>query len=218
MSNSKLERLKYLLDKKKFADSEWEKRGLNPSSHELCSLLESKFNACLNSIIVQVEENSKEKMLKLELLKGLKSFDKSNFDTEEKEFICDYFHEISKVIEVDFKNELNKWLYGLLLNSIFKISDFIKGKEKVIEVLSQNCTKCNSNLETFILRKDDSISDSDFFIVRCKSCREFNLIDKGPNVKQLRFGEYVLEEQLSRNQYDLEGAKIRLKQLQFFRK
>ncbi|MHC0443402.1 DUF4844 domain-containing protein [Flavobacterium sp. 3-210] len=218
MIDKKLERLKFLFDKRKFGDPEWERRGLNPSSSELCDHLENNFNLCLNSLIILVENNSSEKVLKKELNKGLNSFDKSNFDTEEKEFICDYFNEISKIIEVNFKNELNTWLYGSLLNFIFKVSDFIKGREKVVETLSQNCTKCDANLETFILQKEEGIPDSDFFIVRCKSCREFNLIDKGPNIKQLRFGEYELEEQLSRNQYDLDGARIRLKQLQFFRK
>lgn len=218
MIDSKLDRLKFLLDKRKFAESEWEKRGLNPSSSELCEHLENNLNLCLSSLIVLVEGNSHSKILREDLNKGLRRFDKSNFDTEEKEFICEYFYEISKVIKVDFKNELNIWLYGSLLNSILKISELIKGKEKVVETLSQSCTKCKANLETFILKKDDSISDSDFFIVRCKACREFNLIDKGPNIKQLRFGEYELEEQLSRNQYDFDGAKIRLKQLQFFRK
>jgi len=213
-----LKRLNYLLHKKKFASSEWESRGLNSSSDELCELMESKFNDCLRSLILLIENNSSENKLKLDLKRSLKTFDKSNFDTEEKEFICDYFHEISTALEIDFKNELNKWLYGLLLNSFFKLSKFIKSKEKFIEILSQNCTKCNANLETFILQKEEGIPDSDFFIVRCNSCREFNLIDKGPNIKQLRFGEYELEEQLSRSQYDLEGAKIRLKQLQFFRK
>lgn len=218
MNDLNLDRLLYLLDKKKFADSEWEKRGLNPSAVQLCELMESKFNDCLNSLIPLIENNASANKLKLELKKSLKSFDKSNFDTEEREFICDYFYEISRVIEIDFKNELNKWLYGSLLSSLFNLSSFIKGKEKIVEILSQRCTKCNANLETFILQKEEGIPDSDFFIVRCKSCREFNLMDNGSNIKQLRFGEYELEEQLSRNQYDLDGAKIRLKQLQFFRK
>lgn len=213
-----LERLNYLLHKKKFASSEWEDRGLNPSSDELCELMEYKFNDCLGSLILLIENNSSKDKLKLELKKSLKTFDKSNFDTEEKEFICDYFHEISTALKIDFKNELNKWLYGSLLNSFLKLSKLLEGKEKVVEILSQDCTKCNASLETFILQKEDGIPDSDFLIVRCKSCSEFNLIDKGPNIKELRFGEYELEEQLSRNQYHLEGAKIRLKQLQFFRK
>nr|WP_294788335.1 DUF4844 domain-containing protein [uncultured Flavobacterium sp.] len=215
---SNIERLNYLVDKNKFADSEWIKRGLNPSKSELCDLMESKFNDCLNSLILLVENNASQNKLKLDLKTSLKSFDKSNFDAEEREFICDYFYEIAKIIEIDFKNDLNKWLYGSLMNSFLKLSSLVKGKEIVVEILSQECTKCHASLETFILQKEEGIPDSDFFIVKCKSCKEFNLIDKGPNIKQLRFGEYELQEQLSRNQYDLDGAKIRLKQLQFFRK
>jgi len=218
MTNPKFSKLKYLLEKKKFADSEWEKRGLNPSSSELCEKMENKLNQCLNSLINLIEHNSSQNDLKKSLRQSLKTFDKSDFDTEEKEFICDYFYEISKSIEIDFKNDLNKWLYGSLLSTVLKFSEFIKGKEKVIETLSQNCTKCNSNLESFILEKDDEIPDSDFFIVKCKSCGEYNLIDKGPKIKRLKFGEYELTEQLSRKDYDLESAKIRLKQIQYFRK
>ncbi|MCG2612585.1 DUF4844 domain-containing protein [Flavobacterium sp. SM15] len=218
MTNTKFDKLKYLLEKKKFADSEWEKRGLNPSSSELCEQMENKLDLCLSSLINLVEHNSSQSDLKKALRQSLKTFDKSNFDTEEKDFICDYFYQISKSIDIDFKNELNKWLYGSVLNSLLKISELIKGKEKVIETLSQDCTKCNSNLETFILEKDDEIPDSDFFIVKCKSCGEYNLIDKGPKIKRLKFGEYELTEQLSRNDYNLEEAKIRLKQIQYFRK
>ncbi len=218
MDDSKLIRLQFLLDKKKFASSEWENRGLIPSDSDLCEYMEGKFNSCLSSLIILVESNSSLKILKKELIKGLRSFERFKFDTEEREFICDVFDRISKDIEVDFKNELNSWLYGSFLAYIFRISSFIKGKEKILEILSQNCTKCNSILETTILAKDNTILEPDFLIVRCNFCREFNLIDTGPNISQLRFGDYELEEQLSRNQYDLEGAKIRLKQLQFFRK
>lgn len=218
MTNSKLYKLKYFLEKKKFSDVEWEKRGLNPSNPELCEQMENKLNVCLISLINLIENHTSQNDLKKILYKGLKSFDKTNFDTEEKQFICDYFYEISKCIEVDFKNDLNKWLYGSILNSLLKFSELIRGKEKIIETLSQNCTKCNSKLETFILEKDEEIPNSDFFIVKCKSCGEYNLIDKGSKIKRLKFGEYELTEQLSREDYSLEEAQIRLKQIQYFRK
>lgn len=218
MGNSKLDRLQFLLDKEKFADSEWENRGLNPSGSYLCEYMESRFNSCLSSLIVLVKSNSSLKILKKELNKGLRSFERFNFDTEEREFICDIFYTISKVIEIEFKNELNSWLYGSFLAYVFRILSFLKGEEKILEILSQNCTKCDSGLEIFILAREDTLLESDFLIVRCKSCKEFNLIDHGPNVKQVRFGDYELVEQLPKDNYDLEGAKIRLKQLQFFRK
>lgn len=218
MTISKFDKLKYLLQKKKFSDSEWEKRGLNPSSSELCEQLENNLNNCLNLLLVQFEENSTKKELKRTLNQSLGSLNKVELDTEEKEFVCDYYNEIAKIIEVEFKNELNKWLYGSILNSLIKISEFLKGKEKIVETLSQNCTNCHSKLETFVLEKDETIPESDFFIVKCKSCREYNLIDKGPKIKRLRFGEYELTEQLSRKNHDFDGAMIRLKQIQYFRK
>nr|WP_314838589.1 DUF4844 domain-containing protein [uncultured Flavobacterium sp.] len=215
---SKIDQLKYLLEKNKFSYSEWEKRGLNPSASELCEYLENNLNSCLNSLIDKTENNASQKELKKTLNLNLRSLNKSNLDTEEKEFVCDYYNDFSKIVEVDFKSELNNWLYGTLLNLLIKITELIKGKEKIVETLVQNCTKCNSKLETFILEKNDEILDSGFFIVRCKSCREYNLIEKGSKIKRLRFGEYELTEQLAKKDYDLEGAKIRLKQIQFFRK
>jgi hypothetical protein len=65
MSNSKLDRLQSLLDKKKFADSEWENRGLNPSDSDLCEFMEVKFNACLNSLITLLSANYSEKILRM---------------------------------------------------------------------------------------------------------------------------------------------------------
>lgn len=215
---SKFDKLKYLLEKNKFSDSEWEKRGLNPSASELCEYLENNLNSCLNSLIDKIENNTSQKELKKSLNINLRSLNKSNLDTEEKEFVCDYYNDISKIIEVDFKNELNNWLYGKLLNSLIKITELIKGKEKIIETLVQNCTKCISKLETFVLEKDEEIPDSVFYIVKCKSCGEYNLIDKGAKIKRLKFGEYELTEELAKKDYDFEGAKIRLKQIQFFRK
>ena len=215
---SKINQLKCLLEKNKFSYPEWEKRGLNPSASELCEYLENNLNSCLNSLIDKTENNASQKELKKTLSLNLRSLNKSNLDTEEKEFVCDYYNDFSKIVEVDFKSELNNWLYGTLLNLLIKISELIKGKEKIVETLVQNCTKCNSKFETFILEKNEEIPDSVFFIVRCKSCREYNLIEKGSNIKRLRFGEYELTEQLAKKDYDLEGAKIRLKQIQFFRK
>lgn len=121
MNDSKIEKLKYLLKKKKFADLEWEKRGLNPSSSELCDFMEERMDLCLNSLLDLVENDSSENDLKKSLRLSLRSFNKSNFDTEEREFICDYFYEIAECVEIDFKNDLNNWLYGPFLNLLHKV-------------------------------------------------------------------------------------------------
>ena len=117
---SKIDQLKYLLEKNKFSYSEWEKRGLNPSASELCEYLENNLNSCLNSLIDKTENNASQKELKKTLSLNLRSINKSNLDTEEKEFVCDYYNDFSKIVEVDFKSELNNWLYGTFLKFTHK--------------------------------------------------------------------------------------------------
>jgi type I site-specific restriction-modification system R (restriction) subunit len=90
---SKIDQLKYLLEKNKFSYSEWEKRGLNPSASELCEYLENNLNSCLNSLIDKTENNASQKELKKTLSLNLRSLNKSNLDTEEKEFVCDYYND-----------------------------------------------------------------------------------------------------------------------------
>ena len=217
MSNNELNQLANLKNARKFSDSEWIKRGLNPSSQNIVDLMETNIDNCLSDLIASIQEsktkNSKKAILKSNLRKNGK-----NFDTEEKEFIADYYLKISKIIDVDFSKELNNWLYGSIFSMIKSLSEIIKGKEKIIETIENICTKCESNLETFVLEKMDSAIENDYNIVKCNKCSEYNLIDNGSGNKQIQFGNYELVEQLSKNTYNFEDANIRLKQIKTFRK
>lgn len=44
------------------------------------------------------------------------------------------------------------------------------------------------------------------------------MIDKGPNIHSLIFGEYQLVEQLQKSEYSEEQAKARLEQIRYWRK
>lgn len=213
-----IDKLKDYLIKEKFNSSEWEKRGLNPSSDEICQFINLGVNNCCESLIQDCKQNKKYRVFKRTLKNGLKSIDKNQLDTEEKEFVCDCFHEMANIVSVDINNNLNSWMYGSLLGGIMSISKALKGKEKIVETLSQNCSKCKSEIETFITGKEDGIPDYAFDVVKCKNCGEFDLIDKGPNIKSLRFGEYELIEQLRKDEYNLEQAKERLEQIKHWRK
>lgn len=206
------------LEKDKFSDSIWESRGLNPSSSELCQKMNELLNNCCLELIELSKKGATNKALKKELQNGLSTFNKADYDTEEKEFICDYFLELSQIVDVNFKDELNKWLYGSLLNGMLKVASIFKGSPNVLETLSQDCTNCNAKLETFITKKEDGIPDFAFDIVKCSSCGEFNMIDKGPNIHSLIFGEYQLVEQLQKSEYSEEQAKARLEQIRYWRK
>lgn len=202
----------------KFSTSAWEKRGLNPSDSEMCNRLQNLFNDCADNLIEATNSDFKPRQIKSILKSWLDSVNSSDYDTEEREFICDYFDQLSKIVSVDFKDNLNSWLYGKVLNTLFKVTSFFKGKDKIIETLSQNCTKCGSKLETFIIRKEEGIPDYNWTIIQCNNCDEFNLLSTGPNIKELRFGNYKSIEQLPKTEYTEEQANVRLEQIKFFRK
>jgi hypothetical protein len=202
----------------KFSTSAWEERGLNPSDSEMCNRLQSLFNDCADNLIEATNSDFKPRQLKSILKNWLDSVNSSDYDTEEREFICDYFDQLSKIVSVDFKDNLNSWLYGKVLNTLFKVTSFFKGQDKIVETLSQDCTQCGSKLETFITRKEEGIPDYSWTIIQCNNCNEFNLLSTGPNIKEYRFGNYKSIEQLPKTEYNEEQANARLEQIKYFRK
>jgi hypothetical protein len=215
---STLEKLNAFRQLDKFSNSAWNERGLNPSDSDMCSRLESLFNNCTDNLINAIGTGQNSTKLKNILKRELRNFKSFDYDTEEREFICDYFFQLSNIIEVDFKTNLNNWLYGRGLNYIIKVISFFKAREKVIETLSQNCTSCDLKLETYIFKKEDGIPDYNWTIIQCNNCREYNLLSTGPNIKELRFGNYKSVEQLPKTEFTEELAKQRLEQIRFFRK
>jgi hypothetical protein len=202
----------------KFSTSAWEEQGLHPSESEMCKRLQSLFNDCADSLMEATNSDFKPRQLKSILKSWLDSVNSSDYDTEEREFICDYFDQLSKIVSVDFKDNLNSWLYGKVLNTLFKVTSFFKGQDKIVETLSQDCTQCGSKLETFITRKEEGIPDYSWTIIQCNNCNEFNLLLTGPNIKEYRFGNYKSIEQLPKTEYTEEQANARLEQIKFFRK
>ena len=175
-------------------------------------------NACAEELINQIQNDASNRQLKKTLKSGLSNLNKRDYDTEEKEFICDYFFELAQIVEVDIKDDLNSWLYGSTFNALMKVVNTFKKPEQVLETLCQDCTKCKSKLETFILKREAGIPDYAYQVVRCKECAEFNMIEVGPGVKEFRFGNYDTVEQLRKDEYTEEQAYVRLEQIKYFRK
>src|SRR5690606_38784419 len=149
-----------------------------------------------------------EKSIKRTLKAGLKSIDKAALDTEEKEFVADYFYQISETVDVDFKNELNSWLYGSFLTTLMKLKEMVN-PERIVETLSQDCTKCKAPLETYILKKEEGIPDYQWEIVQCINCGEYNLLEMGPDIKMVRKGNYEYVEHIRKDEFTFEQAKTR---------
>ena len=219
--NDKQKALDKLIDFKnqdKFSINAWEKRGLNPSDSETCAILQNLFNECTDSLIVAINSDSSTRELKEILKLWLANVNRSYYDTEEREFICDYFEYLSQIVQIDFKESLNIWLHGRVLNTLFKVTSFLRGQDKILETLTQDCTKCGTKLETFIMRKEIGIPDHSWFIIQCSNCEEYNLLSTRQDIKDYRFGDFTLIEQLPKSDFTEEQANTRLEQLKFFRK
>lgn len=117
-----LDTLNAFRNKDKFSTSAWKERGLNPSDSDMCDALQNLFNACADNLIAAANSDVKPKQLKSILKRWLDSINRSDYDTEERAFICDYFDQLSKIVSVDFKDNLNSWLYGKVLSTLFKVN------------------------------------------------------------------------------------------------
>ncbi len=211
---SQFDKLLLFKQREKFSKAAWNDRGLNPSSTELCNQLTNLFNSCVDNLIKAINQDYSDRQLKSVFKTDLNSFNKLDYDTEEREYISDLFHELATIVNVDFKDILNKWLYGSTLTTLMKI----KKPEGIVKTLRQPCTKCEMELETFILRIEEGIPDTSWFVAKCNNCGELNLISPGPNVKEIRFGNYQWVDTLSKDEYTSEQALTKLEQIKFFRK
>jgi len=214
--DQKIDKLVEFKQRNKFSIQAWNERGLNPSSDELCQQLTLFFNSSSDELINGIKSKRSVQQLKSMLKSELSSLNKSDYDTEEKEFICDLFNELATIIEIDFNGSLNKWLYGYVLTTLMKIQNFIK-PVKIVETLQHSCTKCDAVLETQVLSKDSGIPETGWPIGKCNNCGELNLISLGPNVKETKFVNYKWVDILHMDEYTYEQALARLEQIKFFR-
>jgi phage FluMu protein Com len=218
--NNKILALEKIKSKEKFSSEEWENRGLNPSENSLCIKLENSFNDLLTNLISA--NNTKKSDTEIENIfeHYFKEIKSDELDTEEREFVVDYFAEIAKILNITSINEeLNFWTYGIEAYDYEEAEK--KASEKILaeerkrhEILSIECPKCKTQLETFILERDNDIPSFEFDIIKCVKCSELNILDKGCGIKRYRFLNYELIEELAKEQYDLPKALQRLKELQ----
>ena len=213
----KVDELTAFWQRDKFSHQAWNNRGLNPSNPDLSDQLTRLFNKCAKEIIDAVHNHASDKQLKKILQTQLSGFVKSEYDTEEREFICDLFYELAQIIKIDFTNNISRWLYGSVISSLMKMQATLN-PAKVVDTLRQTCPTCGTAIDTFIMRKEQGIPDFSWNIVQCKACKDYSLISFGPGVKEISYSNYILVEQLPKEEFTREQAEVRLEQVKHFRK
>ena len=191
----------------KFSAEVWDNRGLNPSGSELCAHLNSHFNSCATKLIDAINLNAPAEHLVAIIKDSLRSLNKNDYDTEERELISDLFLELAKNINIDLGKSLDEWLYGLNILSL------ISSDRKIIETLLQPCTNCGKELETHIMQKEDGIPDHSWLIGECIHCNELNLIALKPDIIEFRFGNYEMVTSLNKEDFPYVKALAKLLEL-----
>ena len=73
------------------------------------------FNDVAARLLAQTQADPSPQALKRVLTQFLSSTRRSEFDTEEREFVCDEVSRVARIVNVDVSGNLNRWLYGPLL-------------------------------------------------------------------------------------------------------
>jgi hypothetical protein len=193
LNDNQISKLDSLKKSELYADSEWDKRGLIPSEKEKVEQMKLLTNECLDKIIEESRDYQTKSNYKKVLENGLRRFNKSDFDTEEKEFIADKFYEISLILDVDFKEQLNVWLYGRVMIMLQKL---FETKDIAIRTNEVNCTKCNILLKELIIREENNIPEY-WIIVKCNDCGKHNFLPRQKNIKEVRYENCVFVKSLS---------------------
>ncbi len=205
-----------LVEKDKFSTEEWNKRGLNPSDENVIAYMNSRLEIVMAELILAVDKNSSKRTLKKILKKGLARYRRIDLDTEEAEFIVDYFELFAHILEIRFGDNLMRWLYGFFVYWLMKITRFLK-PERILSTKKQPCTKCGTDLEIQLIKIGSGRTGA-WVIGKCLTCNEYNIMESFNDAKNQTFINFSYEESLSKEEYDEEQANIRLEQIKYWRK
>lgn len=106
----------------KFTCIEPEFTMLNPSPDSVTFQAKSAINDCIDALINGIESGA-EYRVKRHLIKlFLSKVEKSELDTEDREYVAFYFHKLGRLININVSFDVNKWLYGTLIAVFSKLT------------------------------------------------------------------------------------------------
>jgi len=114
-------KLKRLKAENNFSNEVWNKKGLVISSQDTCSNLKDDYKLLLDVTIEYLSDHTTQAKLKNLLGKKLRSINKNQYDSEEKELFLYKVMELAEIVNVDLKFEANRWLYGYIIAKIFRV-------------------------------------------------------------------------------------------------
>ncbi|SHN25019.1 DUF4844 domain-containing protein [Chitinophaga sp. CF418] len=200
-------------EREKFSDKAWKDRGLRPSERKVSDFLQQIFDECTDQLIELINLNKSKKALRSSLIAVLDRIDKDELDTEEKEYVTELMFELSKILEVDIKSDLNRWLYGVVMATLLKAGGILSSLKGPFTIVNQPCTKCGADLKLVIKRKDPQVPSFSFDVLKCNNCGELNLFDRQPGIKQFSYENATIVAHLERKKFTKEQALNKLEEM-----
>ncbi len=121
MEASTQDHLRQFIKERKFAAAAWEQRGLNPSRSTVCDRMEGLLNDMAEKLLAMPTTNYSPRACERAIGSSLASISSVDFDTEEREFICDEAARLGRIVNAKISNTLNRWLYGIVLGTLINL-------------------------------------------------------------------------------------------------
>ena len=107
----------------KFRCSEPEFSMLSPSPDSVTLQAKNEINSCAEELVAAIGSKASDGEIRNTINKHLWNVEKTDLDTEDREYVAFYFHKLGKLVEVNVSFNVNRWLYGFpiaIFSKIFK--------------------------------------------------------------------------------------------------
>jgi hypothetical protein len=206
MNKNSIEQLQNFISSDKFAEDIWKSRGLNPLDKKVSVTLQDFLNRLATNLMNGINAGYDPERMKTIFKNGLLGLDNGDFDTEEREFVCEYIFQLSEIVDVAVKDLLVEWMYGSETANLASNNHHLSSSE----IVSQTCSNCGELLKTKIDGRQADVPDFAYHIVRCNKCKAYNLLDLGAGILGYELLNMIPVELLRKNQYSKEQAIQRL--------
>ncbi|MBK6834668.1 MAG: DUF4844 domain-containing protein [Bacteroidetes bacterium] len=120
MNEDVIKLLMEFIAKDKFADTIWNSRGLIPSDKSVSDKLQNFFNEVANKLVDALNSGNNPEQLTGILKSNLLSLNSIDYDTEEREFICEYIVQLSQITNSTVNEIVIEWMYGPEIAKLMK--------------------------------------------------------------------------------------------------
>jgi hypothetical protein len=196
--------IQLFIDREKFTATDWLNRGLLPPDGAIRIELVRRINACA----IDIEKGSKQHLsknaLQRLLTRGLETFNQLELDTESKELVAEYFYTLASCVNVDLANDVSIWLYGVGITALR-----VATPQAALATLEQKCPGCGVTLKSVIIDKKSGIPAL-WLVAKCTKCMTHTLLELPADVKAFSVENYMIVEQLRRDEYAEKEASARV--------